>query len=160
MQQWLILAPAPPAVFFSLSHTSGYDTQYLLTGLGNLEPLLSYAKANVQVPHEECCFPAKPVILGQCMREAWRDLLGFKGWDADGDGRVDREELLAGIDRAMAELDQNGDGKIDRRELAAYFAKARCGEAASASLLEQLISALDTDGDGCVDKGELAAIAF
>ena len=67
--------------------------QPMLTGLGKLEPMLSYAKEQLEVPDEEGCRPAKEIIVAVCMKDAWRKLIG-------GDEAYSR---LSGIDEAASE---------------------------------------------------------
>jgi len=118
---------------------------HLLTGLNVIEPLMSYVTANVKVPDLEQCRPVKDIVLEICMKDEWRRLIGFSGFDADGDGDVTADELKAGIDKVIGGMDKNGDGLVSRAELEEHVT-AMGGQLA---LVEQLIKTIDTDGDGC-----------
>uniref|UniRef100_A0A7S2HWD1 EF-hand domain-containing protein n=1 Tax=Haptolina brevifila TaxID=156173 RepID=A0A7S2HWD1_9EUKA len=129
---------------------------HLLTGLNVIEPLMSYVTANVKVPDLEQCRPVKDIVLEICMKDEWRRLIGFSGFDADGDGDVTADELKAGIDKVIGGMDKNGDGLVSRAELEEHVT-AMGGQLA---LVEQLIKTIDTDGDGCISKEELLSLAY
>lgn len=130
--------------------------QFLLTGLNVIEPLMSYVTENVKVPDVESCRPVKDLVIELCMKDEWRKLIGFDGFDADGDGDVSHEELAAGIKKAVGEMDKNGDGMISKEELESFM-KAKGG---NLTLVEQLIKTLDTDGDGHVSLEEFMSLAI
>jgi Ca2+-binding EF-hand superfamily protein len=81
----------------------------------------------------------------------------FAERDANGDGRLDRDELLAGaaqrakrgVDRMMGRLDADGDGAITADE----FADAGRPGADPA----RLVGRFDTDGDGALSLPEFEA---
>jgi len=129
---------------------------HLLTGLNIIEPLMSYVTANVNVPDTESCRPVKDVVLEMCMKDEWKRLIGFKQFDADGDGDITPEELRKGIEKVTAEMDKNGDGLVSKEELAAYV-QAQGGEL---NLIEQLIKTIDEDGDGMISKEEFMALGY
>jgi len=60
---------------------------------------------------------------------------GMARMDANGDGKVTREEFMKGHEAMFDKIDQNGDGVIDPAERAAHMAKmkgfmkeGKCGE--------------------------------
>ena len=83
---------------------------HLLTGLNVIEPLMSYVTANVTVPDVESCRPVKDLVLEQCMKDEWRRLIAFDGFDTDGDGSVTLDELRTGIEKVARSMDANADG--------------------------------------------------
>lgn len=69
--------------------------------------------------------------------------------DANGDGKVTKDEIAAARAANAAALDQNGDGKIDASELVAReMAKAE-------DRAKALIARLDADKDGVLSAAEL-----
>ncbi len=129
--------------------------QFLLTGLNVIEPLLSYVQQNVAVPDLEVCRPVKDIIMETCIKDAWRQLVGYEQFDVDGDGDISADELEAGVDRAVAGMDTNNDGRISKSELAAYLTE----KGSSHALLQKMIDILDVDCDGEISRAELKALA-
>jgi Ca2+-binding EF-hand superfamily protein len=129
-------------------------------GLGNIEPLVSWISENVhKIPSEEACDPYRDVVITTCVREAWRSIAGFHAFDKDGNGDISREELVAGIDKFISEIDKNDDGNIDQAELEELMAKGK-GDFAGSDLVAKMISTFDVDGNGSINKDELFALAF
>jgi Ca2+-binding EF-hand superfamily protein len=132
----------------------------MFAGLGGIEPLVSWISDNVQeIPSEEACDPYRDVVISTCMKEAWRSIVGFHAFDKDGDGDISREELVAGIDNFISEIDRNDDGNIDQAELEELLAEGK-GDFGGSELVAKMISTLDVDGNGSINKDELFALAF
>jgi 2',3'-cyclic-nucleotide 2'-phosphodiesterase (5'-nucleotidase family) len=130
--------------------------QFLLTGLNVIEPLLGYVKEHVRVPSLEECRPVKDVVMEVCVKDSWRQLIGYEKFDANGDGNVSQDELEAGIDKVIQKMDHNGDGFISKGELERYLADIH-GDAA---LLGKMIDILDVDGDGQLSRTEMRSLAI
>jgi hypothetical protein len=132
----------------------------IFAGLGDIEPLVSWISDNVQeIPSEEACDPYRDVVISTCMKEAWRSIVGFHAFDKDGDGDISREELVAGIENFISEIDRNDDGNIDQAELEELLAEGK-GDFGGSELVAKMISTLDVDGNGSINKDELFALAF
>ena len=103
--------------------------------------------------------------------------------DADGDGKVSRDEFIkartAGLEQAFARMDTDGDGKLDEKEVEAGAAQARAMGPAGfggfrrpdadrpqrpggdrpqrpGAMAEQGFDRMDADGDGKLSKEEFA----
>lgn len=143
--------PIDPAKLYTVS-----IYQFLLTGLNVIQPLLGYVQANVKVPDLELCRPVKDICMEVCMKDAWRQLIGFEFWDPHGESHMSPAELEAAVDREMELLDSNGDGLIQPEELAAALVdKPMC-----AALVQQMMKMLDSDGDGSVSRADLRQLAI
>ncbi|MCR8546812.1 EF-hand domain-containing protein [Salipiger sp. P9] len=129
-------------------------------------------------------FPGGNAQRGDAQGRAPMMLEMFDQLDADGDGKVTKDELAAmGPAAAFAEADANGDGALEGDELTAFQAaqdKARearrqqmmlqrfdADKDGKLSLEEmqanargpaQMFDRLDTDKDGAVSKDELSAL--
>ena len=126
----------------------------LLTGMNEIQPMTRWCADNVKVPDEEICRPAKEVVMSVCMRQAWRQLVGFQAWDVNHDGVVDADEVRAGVRKLFGKWDKNDDGYLDGNEMKAFLQNKET----SASLAVHLIRALDNDHDGRVSFDELMQI--
>ncbi|MBA8882946.1 EF-hand domain-containing protein [Dokdonella fugitiva] len=73
--------------------------------------------------------------------------------DADHDGMVSRAEYQAWVDRRFAKLDANGDGRVDADEIAASPQATRRAHRRA----ERLIKHFDTDGSGSISKADYEA---
>ncbi len=132
--------------------------QFLLAGLNEIKSLLDYVNANGGAPPLEQCLPSKNLILESCIKDAWRVLINYEEWDADGDGEITREELKQGVKNAFAFLDQNQDGQISPEELKAALAQ-QTGRT-NKGLISLMFEVLDADKDGMVSMDELASLAM
>eukprot|EP00964_Phaeocystis_antarctica_P130381 scaffold94247_cov61-Phaeocystis_antarctica.AAC.4 len=94
----------------------------------------------------------------------------FAALDTDGDGRISREEFIAGFDKLEAELepeaeaaaaatfaavDADKSGKLDLEELVSALAAS--GDAADREEVEALFKRLDVNGDGSITMEEWRA---
>jgi hypothetical protein len=98
--------------------------------------------------------------------------------DADGDGKVSRDEFIkartTALEQAFARMDTDGDGKLDEKEVEAGAAQARAMAPAgrggfrrpdadrpqrpgAGAMAEQGFDRMDADGDGKLSKEEFAA---
>ena len=132
--------------------------QFLLTGLNEIKPLLEYVNAHGGAPSLEQCIPGKNLIMESCMKDAWRILIDYDQWDADGDGEITREELQQGVKKAFAFLDQNQDGQISPAELKTALTE-KTGRTHK-GLINLMFEVLDADKDGMVSMKELASLAM
>jgi len=129
---------------------------HLLTGLNVIEPLMSYVTEQVKVPDAEGCRPVKDLVLEVCMKDEWRRLVGYGAFDADGNGDISQEELLAGIDKVVGKMDVNGDGLVSKEELNTFIVSV----GGNTALVEKLLEALDENKDGQISKEEFRSLAF
>lgn len=121
--------------------------QFLLGGMNEIEPLLSYVKENVKVPDLELCLPAKGLVMETCMKQMWRKIIGpntdlkaaFAKMDPNGDGLLSKDEMLAHLKNLAADDDPNNNVSVD--------------------LVAQLLQVLDVDGDGKLSFAEIEALA-
>ena len=132
--------------------------QFLLTGMNDIKPLQDYVNQSGGAPPVEQCLPAKNLILESCMKDAWRTLVHFDEWDANGDGQVSKAELEVAIKKAFVFLDHNQDGYISPNELQAALTK-HTGRTQK-GLISMMFETLDADRDGQVSMAELASLVI
>lgn len=128
-----------------------------LKGVDNLQPLVDYVRDNNLMPDDDICIPGKQTVLKLWLREAWRKVVHFDEWDADHDGHVSQEELKIGLDKTLALLDKNGDGVVDKEELVALLEKNMHVEH-NRELAVEMFKVLDEDHDGLLSRKELAKL--
>jgi len=82
----------------------------------------------------------------------------FKAMDANGDGRVSRDEHAAGAKRMFDAMDANKDGRVTAAEMDAAHEKVTGKKAGKGELSSaEKIRAVDADGDGILTAAEHAA---
>lgn len=91
---------------------------------------------------------ATPVLAQDADRRALLAGALFGRVDADGDGRITRDELTGARRTGFARADANADGVLSAAEIAARQDRARrLMQITEAGTLDR-IAAMDTDGDG------------
>ncbi len=88
--------------------------------------------------------------LAQPMGDGMR--MVFEALDLDGNGAVTMQEMEDARGGRFAEADANGDGALDRDELLAM------GHARMERRVDRMIERGDADGDGMLGEAELAAL--
>mmetsp|Transcript_52204 Transcript_52204/g.124943 ORF Transcript_52204/g.124943 Transcript_52204/m.124943 type:complete len:572 (-) Transcript_52204:135-1850(-) len=127
----------------------------LLSGMNSIQPLIDFGKEK-GIPDEESSVLAKPVIVEVCMKDLWRQLLGYSAWGMPHEDAIDSMGLKDGLFRAFADLDKDRSGLADSTEIETFL-KTRMPEHASGSLAHELLKAVDKDGNGKVQIEELAS---
>jgi hypothetical protein len=79
--------------------------------------------------------------------------------DADGDGAVTREEMMAESADRFARLDTDGDGKLTQAELLARFSRGGDREERRAPPPPPGLARMDADNDGTVTRAEFDRLA-
>ena len=128
------------------------------------------------------CVPAAVAVAQPPMDFSPAEMV--KWADADGDGKVSRDEFIkartTALEQAFARMDTDGDGKLDEKEVEAGAAQARAMDPAGrggfrrpdadrpqrpggdrpqrpGAMAEQGFDRMDADGDGKLSKEEFAA---
>jgi Ca2+-binding EF-hand superfamily protein len=101
---------------------------------------------------------ANPGGPGQVRPEQLVGAVVLKALDADGDGSLSASEI-ADASKALAKFDKNGDGKIDRDELLAAAPRPEGrpglpGAAGNAEAFARRLKEADKNGDGKISKEE------
>jgi len=140
-------APFDPEKMYCIS-----TYQFLLAGMGNLEPLGSYCKEKDCVPSLEACLGIKNYFIETCMRQAWLQILGYENIHAV----VSAEDFEATLCKVFDEIDHNKDGHLDAKEIHDFLEKSGV---VSSRLVNFLISSFDLEETGNIEKTDLMAIA-
>ena len=122
------------------------------------------------------CVPAAVAVAQPPMDSSPAEMV--KWADADGDGKVSRDEFIkartTALEQAFARMDTDGDGKLDEKEVEAGAAQARAmgptgrggfrrpdadrpQRPGAGAMAEQGFDRMDADGDGKLSKEEFAA---
>ena len=128
------------------------------------------------------CVPAAVAVAQPPMDSSPAEMV--KRADADGDGKVSRDEFIkartTALEQAFARMDTDGDGKLDEKEVESGAAQARAMGPAGlggfrrpdadrpqrpgtdrpqrpGAMAEQGFDRMDADGDGKLSKEEFAA---
>lgn len=105
-----------------------------MSGTCNLKPVtavlgavISTTLATPVVNADENPFSMQPLSSGYMIAACKRGegQCGMQRMDADGDGKVTREEFMQGHETMFDRIDTNGDGVIDADEKAAHHGKMR-----------------------------------
>lgn len=103
---------------------------------GSSKPIVEWAQRHRdEIPDEEAAYGVRNTLLGHFARNVWLQIAA--ALDADGDGSVSREELLA--------LDADADGRVSAQEVAA--AVRRLGFSADGEEESFLLKVMEQMGD-------------
>lgn len=125
----------------------------LVFGVGIIAPVIAHAQEATDAPTAEA--PAAAPDMGMDGMGGPGPMFDFATIDANKDGKVTKDELMAFRQSRVAGTDANGDGFITAEELAAHMKAemgARIDERAKAR-----VAAQDANGDGKLSAEELIA---
>jgi len=123
--------------------------QFLLSGLGNLQPMLGYVQQNRLCPPLKSCCGIKNFVIEVCMEDAWKALI-YK----------DRHifKCVATFPIASLSLASKVRHRTMRiRRHRAGLDSQKTSEEDFMSAVRTFFSALDKNGDGVLDTAELTA---
>lgn len=123
--------------------------QFLLNGMGNIEPMTTYCKQNNTCPPLEDCPGIKTYFMKTCMRAIWLVLV-------DCSSENDPEQISTTFRNTFDSIDSKKDGFLDEEEVRAYV---NASAKADAKVCKFLIQSFDTLGDGVLSRNEFEAIA-
>ncbi len=75
----------------------------------------------------------------------------FEKFDANRDGKLTKDEVRAGVDKAFADADSNKDGTISKEEMQAHH---KTMHDKMRSTMQERWKAADKDGDGALSRAE------
>ena len=146
-------APVDPARLYLVCLNYG-----MLEGLDNVAPLLEYKRAqppgdgDIHRPPEAATL-AKDAIVSHFSKAVLFYMLkaagGFASLDADGDGVLSRDELLAGVA-----------GTTGSSSSSSSSSGGGTGAAPTALMVSNLFNLADADGSGTISKVELLALSL
>jgi 2',3'-cyclic-nucleotide 2'-phosphodiesterase (5'-nucleotidase family) len=129
--------------------------QFLLGGLGNLQPMYDYVQKAGTCPSLETCHPIKNYVMETCMKSAWRKMLGMAEWDINHEEKVNSEKLDLILDETFDRLDKDKSGFLEPSEVEDLINESGIAGPDTKTLISHLMSPLDTNGDGKIDRSEL-----
>jgi len=124
--------------------------QFLLNGMGNIEPMTTYSKDNAICPPLEKCPGIKTFFMKTCMRKVW---LKLAGCDADGEIAA----IQAQLSRVFDMIDTKKDDQLDEEEVRAYV---EASGKADLKVVKFMISAFDSEGTERLTRQEFETISF
>jgi 2',3'-cyclic-nucleotide 2'-phosphodiesterase (5'-nucleotidase family) len=140
-------APFDPDKVYKIS-----TYQFLLAGMGNLEPLGSHCKSTGNIPNLEICLGIKNYFIETCMRQAWLQILGYANIHEVVSPSAFEERLT----EVFNAIDHNKDGSLDSEEIHAFLDKSGV---VSSRLVNFLISSFDLESKGHIEMKDIMAIA-
>jgi len=123
--------------------------QFLLNGMGNIEPMTTYCKENNTCPPLDTCRGIKDYFMKTCIRANWLALINCP---ADSDPASVSTALSSAFDK----IDSKKDGVLDEEEISAYV---QASGKADVKLVKFLISAFDEAGNGVLSRSEFEGMA-
>ena len=87
------------------------------------------------------------------MKGAHAPMMQFDEIDANGDGKVTRDEIAAGMKARFADADADGDGTLSAEEMTAQMLERM--QARAEARVARMIAARDADGDGVLSPDEM-----
>jgi len=127
--------------------------QFLLAGMGDLEPMKSYCQATAgTIPVLDACIGIKNYFIETCMRQAWLQILGYKNIHAV----VSAEEFEETLSKVFDDIDADKSGHLDAEEIHKWLEKSGV---VSCRLVNFLIASFDLEEKGHIEKADIMAIA-
>ena len=96
------------------------------------------------------CFAALSAGAGMAGPADRGDRATFEQFDADGDGRVTREEMQGMAARRLVKADADGDGAVSRAELLAHATEQ------AVVRVDRVLARLDANRDGLIGADEMS----
>jgi len=139
--------------------------QFLLSGLGNLQPMLGYVQQNRLCPPLKSCCGIKNFVIEVCMEDAWKALIyGDSHIFKSGATRrsASRAMTRERFGSRVMEWERKGRHRAGPLSLHSFLSDSRLDslktpEEDFMSAVRTFFSALDKNGDGVLDTAELTA---